>query len=131
MRYLFERLSDSLARRPADFDVRQAIQDQLQRLLVSHPGTAGDGDPHLLNFGLPALPDIRLDDPIHETRLCDRMAVLIGHYEPRLSDIRVQLEPTGDPLNPQRILVDAILPGAYDGRHMRFVLTPTSTGRAA
>jgi len=126
MRYLFERLSESLARRPADFDLRQAIQDQLQRLLVSHPGTAGDGEPHLLNYGLPAVPDIRLDDAIHVARICDRMATLIAHYEPRLSDVSVQLEPTGDPLNPCRILVDAILPGADGDRHMRFPITPAS-----
>lgn len=125
MPYLFERLSEPAARAPAGFDVVAAIRCQLMRVLVSHPGTVGEGEPHLLEFGLPSVPDIRVDDAPQIDSLRDRVKRLIQHYEPRLTEVQVSVEPTGDALAPYRILVDAKVIKEQGGQRLRFPLVPS------
>lgn len=124
MPYLFERLSEPEAKANEPFDVMAAIRCQLMRVLVSHPGTVGDGEPHLLDFGLPAVTDVRLDNPRQMAWLRDRVLRLIAHYEPRLTDVQVEIQPTGDALAPYRILVEAKVMREQGGLRLRFPLTP-------
>lgn len=125
MRYLFERLSEPVAASTDAFDVLAAVQAQLCRILVGHPGTLGEGEPHLLNFGLPGVVDIHLSGTDQVDGLIARVRQLITHYEPRLSDVQVAVEATTEWLSPYRIIVQARLTGDGEGRTLRFPLEPS------
>jgi type VI secretion system lysozyme-like protein len=125
MRYLFERLSEATAATTEDFDVVAAVEAQLCRILVGYPGIIGEDDPNLLDFGLPAVVDMNLSASEQMEWLTRRVKQLIDHYEPRLTDVQVEVVPTTELLSPFRITVEARLKGDGEERVMRFPLEPS------
>lgn len=121
MRYLFERLAHPVAS-SAEFDVRAAVQENVQRLLANRvlpdPETESR-EPDVLSCGLPSVVDLPRDSRPALEDYGDRIRRLIEHYEPRLAGARVEIEPAGG-ASPFRLVIAARLAAAQEADTMRF-----------
>ena len=108
-RFLFERLAGEKAE---DFDVRQAVGDQLSRLVDTLPPTLGlegttagpNREADILNFGMAPLVDHSFETPVQRQRHADHLLALLKKFEPRLLHPNVTLTgslSTSDPLGMQ------------------------------
>ena len=75
---------------PRAFDLRLAVQQQIQRL-VSIQVWEGDAGLHLMDLAFP--PAVGLQDPQRWEQRLLRLEWLIRHHEPRLQTVRVSLAP--------------------------------------
>lgn len=90
-RYLFERLAGIEA---DDFDVRQAIAANVQRLVttipIEDPDEALAEGPHLLNFGLPPVVDLSFVTHAEREMYAEHLCTLLRAFEPRLASPEVE-----------------------------------------
>lgn len=119
MQFLFERLFDPTRARHKDgsgFDLREAVRDQIQRLVWARTSGAGDEASNAIDFGLPSIVEIGQNNSSQLERYAQRLKRLIEHYEPRLGNVRIELEQMTNPLNPYRLRVEGVL--AIDGEQL-------------
>lgn len=116
MQLLLERLAGA---GDARFDMRQAVQQQVQRLVSIHVWE-GDTGLHLMDMAIAPVAD--LHGGADAARFAARLHELIRRHEPRLQVLRVDLEPTGDTLAPLRLVVAGRLRGEKEPETLRFDL---------
>jgi type VI secretion system lysozyme-like protein len=105
MQFLLERLAQppSFDGEP-QFDLRDAIQAQIQRLLSTRFVVSGS-DYGLLDFGTENVVEIDANSKPQLEQYARRLVRLIAHYEPRLMAPRIVVEPTGSAFAPYRLAV--------------------------
>lgn len=120
MPFLFERLSVrpySAAGQIEAFDEEAAILAQVQRIVATW---RRNGDAiATVPWGLQGVEEIGYRAKGQLTHYAERLAAAIATHEPRLQNVRVSIEPTADPLNPQYLLISAIFPGDDLPRSLR------------
>lgn len=124
MQYLLERLAaaaDASSGPPQRFDLRAAVQDQIQRLVSSRfwagrPGLdlMGLRLPPVAGFGHACRPDA-------EAYAAGIRSLVLAH-EPRLADVRVAVTPADDPLMPFQVAVSGRLDDGAERDTFRFDL---------
>ena len=113
MQFLLERLAQPPSfNGSSQFDLREAIRAQIQRLVGARFVAAG-ADLDLLDFGTHSVVELGVNDKLQLEQYAARLARLITHFEPRLRIAKVQIEPSGDSASPYRIAVSGII-GATD-----------------
>lgn len=128
MKYLFERLME---REPGDvgpevFDLKQAVRDNVQRVLGTRVVADTQADLDVLACGLPSVVEIARDNRSGYERYAARAQRLIEHYEPRLQAPRVDVLAGDDA--PYRLVVNAKLAGADGVEDMRFPILVEDAG---
>jgi predicted component of type VI protein secretion system len=124
MQFLLERLAYpplSLDGHAAPFNMKAAVAAQIQRI-VSARVVESDGEPDLLEFGIPNVIELAMSSKGQLERYGARLGRLISRYEPRLSKPRVHVEPTRDPLMPYRLVVSGSLLSTGEPELFYFVL---------
>jgi predicted component of type VI protein secretion system len=120
-RYLLERLAGIAAE---DFDVRQAVAAQVQRLLttipIEDPDEALAEGPHLLNFGMPPLVDLGFITPSEREMYAEHLRALLKAFEPRLTDPEVEFTDAAAIADPLGIEIRALLNPGEEEEIIRF-----------
>ncbi|MFL6623242.1 MAG: type VI secretion system baseplate subunit TssE [Sulfurifustaceae bacterium] len=120
MKYLFERLvCDDAA--DATFDLKSAVRANVQRLVSNRILAApadSTGELDVLNCGLPSIVDLPHGSPPALEDYCVHMRRLIGKYEPRLEQPKVEIEPAD--AAPFRVVVSAKLASGDLEEEIRF-----------
>lgn len=114
MLFLLERLAHAapaLPGRHAPFDLRTAIAMQLQRIVSARVVESAD-QMSLLEFGMPNVVELSTCSKSELERYGLRLERLVRRYEPRLLAPQVQLQSTGLPLAPYRLVVSGMLADA-------------------
>ena len=104
----------------ARFDLarhKQAVARDLEALLNTRcplldPGTAARhplASCSFLAYGIPDLSSLSLLNPDHRRRLRDQILQAVVRFEPRLCQVRVDLEPPGEGRRLLRFRVEAVL----------------------
>lgn len=116
MQYLFERLAQADGE-PAHLGAREQLQvdvmRQIQCIVAARPlveSAAADSSLDLLSFGIEAVTDLARGNAQELARYGRRLAKLIAHYEPRLEQAAVSVEPGNSLMSPFRIVVSGSLP---------------------
>ena len=122
MKFLFERLTEPEpgATQTQVFNLLDAIQDNVLRITASLRTPADEEEPSVLSFGLPSPVELHKDSAIDQRRCAERLQELITHYEPRLRDVQIAIEKTGNVLQPFRLVVKAKLRGEDKVTDVRF-----------
>ena len=105
MPYLLERLScPSDGDGHANFDLRAAVQDQIQRVVSTHvwPGPCGL---ELMGIGLPQLTGFGYRAEGELTRYARQIREQIVRHEPRLQGVRVSLQNRAGSTQPYQVQV--------------------------
>ncbi len=124
MQYLLERLasaSDSTPGPALRFDARDAVRQQIQRVVSSHfwPGDPGlelmgMNLPPIAGFGYACGPDV--------ARYSASIRELIHTHEPRLRNVQVSVAPTASALMPFQVVVKGQLDEQTEADTFRFEL---------
>jgi type VI secretion system lysozyme-like protein len=127
MQYLLERLADPPQLRLAtgyegagDFDVRQAVLAQIRRIAANRPVDKDNGSA-LLSFGMPSIIDLSGTSDTQLRNYANRLAAAIARFEPRLTNVSVDLVPDSNPEMPSRLQINAQLLGADGAQPFQFV----------
>lgn len=120
MQFLFERLS--VTPRGLDglhepFDETAAILAQIQRI-VATGRLVGDGI-GAVPWGMASVTTIGATAIGRIDAYARRLADAIALHEPRLREVRVEVERSGQPLMPYSLKVTAIFPGEDEPRDVR------------
>lgn len=107
MQFLLERIELAGAVPAQDgetFNLREAVQLQVQRLVSTHIWSGSNGL-DLMQLGMPSLTGsgYAQKDDITRYSLCIRDTIM--RHEPRLTGVRVSLETTRDAVNPYQVVV--------------------------
>lgn len=125
MQFLLERLAApplmSMGQ-PEPFDMETAVAAQIQRIVSSRVVAAPGGDISLLEFGMPSVVELARNSRTQLERYAAQLARLIEHYEPRLRQPSVTIEPGRDALNPYRLVVSGSLAPDSEAAVFRFEL---------
>ncbi|TJZ73368.1 GPW/gp25 family protein [Chitiniphilus eburneus] len=125
MRFLFERLVGEPVLPGGytePFDPAAAVAAQIGRLVSTRAWVTGDRV-GLLDFGIEHVADLALNSRSQLERYGVRLAQLIAEYEPRLSDVVVNVEPVPhDALHPWRLAVSGILADSGQAHLFHFAL---------
>jgi len=132
MQYLLERLADPPQLRSStaydgagDFDIRQAVLAQIRRIAANRP-VDKDNNTALLSFGMPSIIDLLGSSDTQLRHYADRLAAAITRFEPRLSNVRVDLVPGSNAEMPSRLQINAVLLSADGTQPFQFVFDGTS-----
>lgn len=121
MFFLLERLAV-----PADevraLDLETAVAAQVQRIVGARVLESHDGELSLLEFGMPNVVDVGYNSKTALERYAIRLKRLIRHYEPRLLEPAVTVEPKAGTLSPYRLVVTGKLAPNGDARSFHFEL---------
>lgn len=124
MQYLLERLaaaSDSSPGPALRFDARDAVRQQIQRVVSSH-FWPGDPGLELMGMNLPPIAGFAYACGPDVARYGAAMRELIQTHEPRLRNVRVSLAATASPLMPFQVVVSGQLDDQADTDTFRFDL---------
>lgn len=115
MQYLFERLAQAEGDGER-LGVRERLQldilRQIQCIVAARPRLDVPQDSlDLLSFGTAAVTDLSRGNALELARYGRRLEKLIAHYEPRLEQPSVAVEPSADPMSPFRVVVSGVLRG--------------------
>jgi type VI secretion system lysozyme-like protein len=120
-RYLFERLAGIDA---DQFDVRQAVAAQVQRLVttipIEDPDEALAEGPHLLNFGMPPVVDLSFITPTEREMYTEHLRALLKAFEPRLANPEVEFTGSASNADPLGIEIHAHLNPGEEQEVIRF-----------
>lgn len=119
MYLLFERLSNDPPKHSLG-ELRAAVQEQVQRLLVSLVVCRSDDDPELLNMGIPSVAEMARGSIGQMEFWSLRLRELINQFEPRISLSSVAIEPTGNIYAPLKVAVEGELQLGDEVDHMHF-----------
>src|SRR5450830_907410 len=109
MQFLLERLAQPPSfNGTSQFDLREAIHAQIQRLVAARFVAAG-ADLDLLDFGMHSVVELGVNDKLRLEQYASRLMRLIVHYEPRLRAPKMQIVPSGDSASPYRIAVSGMI----------------------
>lgn len=122
MQFLLERL----AQPPSfdgvqQFDLRDAIRAQIQRLLSARFVTSGNQF-DLLDFGTCSVVELNANSKAELEQYARRLLRLIVRYEPRLQAPRIEIEASGEALCPYRLAVYGVIDNSNDNALFHFSL---------
>ncbi len=122
MKFLFERLTqaDAGPNTKADFDVKRAVRHNIQRLLANRVAFDADAAPSILNCGLPSIVELSRDSQSTLERYAARIRRMLEYYEPRLKNLRVNIETDTTTASPYRVAITATLETADEIEEMYF-----------
>lgn len=127
MQYLFERLNARVhthAHLPDSGEqMREAVRSQIQWLVGSRDWRAEQEMRGLLDIALPALPTLGKGGS-QLKRYVERLKQLIQRHEPRLTQVQVELQATGQSLTPFTVVVSGQLTQDDSGQDVRFEYEP-------
>jgi predicted component of type VI protein secretion system len=122
MRFLLERLAETQHfGPPSQFDLRLAVASQIQRLVSARVVETGN-DINLLELGTANIVELGANNKTQLDRYINRLTRLITRYEPRLLKPQVQIQASGNPLQPYRLVVNGTLPTADEAEVFYFEL---------
>lgn len=124
MQFLLERLAtvtSPATGKPEPFDLETAVAAQIQRIVSSRPAT-NDAQIDLLDFGMQHPVELAYNSRSQLEAYARKLAGLIEHYEPRLRQPTVRMEPNDDPLQPFRLVVSGMLATDAEPHTFRFDL---------
>lgn len=119
MQFLFERLSVTprgLDGRHEPFDEIAAILAQIQRIVASNR-LVGEGI-GAVPWGMSSITTVGAESVGQVDAYAKRLAAAIAMCEPRLRDVRVDVERGEQPLMPYRLKVTALFPGEDEPRDL-------------
>lgn len=125
MQYVLERLATPLRsspEQPQSFDLETAVAAQIQRIVSARVLEQQNGEPSLLEFGMPNIVDLAQTSKSQLECYAARLAKLIMRYEPRLLHPSVTVEPTSNALMPFCLVVTGCLRPDADAQTFRFDL---------
>lgn len=109
MPFLLERLAaPSLLSTEYEFDLRDAIKAQIQRLLSIRTIESAD-DIHLLNLGCGSVVEVGFNNKIQLQRYANQLQRLIMRYEPRLMTPHVRIQAGSDSSRTSQIVINGSL----------------------
>ncbi|MFO6419199.1 type VI secretion system baseplate subunit TssE [Hylemonella sp. W303a] len=127
MQYLFERLNAQGhgRARPTESgeQLREAVRSQIQWLVGSRDWRAEQEMRGLLDIALPALPTLGKGGS-QLKRYVERLKQLIQRHEPRLTQVQVELQATGQSLTPFTVVVSGQLAANDADQNVRFEYEP-------
>lgn len=127
MQYLFERLNARVHTRAhlpdSGEQMREAVRSQIQWLVGSRDWRAEQEMRGLLDIALPALPTLGKGGS-QLKRYVERLKQLIQRHEPRLTQVQVELQATGQSLTPFTVVVSGQLAQDDSGQDVRFEYEP-------
>lgn len=120
MQFLLERLS--LRPRGPDgreepFDPVAAAMAQIQRIVAT--GRQSGGGIGAVPWGMPSTTTISAGSTRELSAYADVLRERIQRHEPRLSEVKVEVERSGDPLSPYVLVVSAVFPNEDEPRDLR------------
>jgi type VI secretion system lysozyme-like protein len=122
MQFLLERLAQPPSfNGEQQFDLRDAIQAQIQRLLSTRFVASGS-DYGLLDFGTESVVELDANSKPQLEQYARRLVRLIGHYEPRLMAPRIVIEATGNASSPYRLAIYGTINHSNDADVFHFEL---------
>jgi len=120
MEYLFERLVDGAGERGAGADLKERVRNQVQRLVCTCSRDGRDEPMDFIDFGMPGITEVRHGNLSQLEHYALRLKRLIERYEPRLANVSVELEPSGELLSPYRVAVIGVLAPGGEEQMFRF-----------
>src|SRR3990167_2477681 len=109
MPFLLERLAaPSLLSTEYEFDLRDAIKTQIQRLLSIRAIESAD-DIHLLNLGCGSVVEVGFNNKIQLQRYANQLQRLIARYEPRLVAPQVRVQAGSDSSRTSQLVINGSL----------------------
>lgn len=119
MLFLLERLSVPPQRAGGVRDMpspADAAVAQVQRIVAS--ARRLDDDVAQVPWGMPTATEIGAYANVRLDAYADALGKAIAKHEPRMRSVRVEVVRTGDPLEPYRLQVTAMLPGEDQPRNL-------------
>lgn len=120
MLFLFERLSvlpRGLDGWQEPFDQHAAIMAQIQRIAATGR-LVGEGIA-AVPWGLPSVVSMGANATVRIDEYARALRDSIVRYEPRLREVKVDVERADDPLSPWRLVVSAVFPEEDQPRNVR------------
>lgn len=121
MFYLFERLAAAADHAQAT-DIETAVAAQIQRIVSARVLDVGQGELHLLQFGMPNVVDVGSNSDAALDHYARRLRRLIVHYEPRLIEPVVQIKKVANAMAPYQLEVTGRLARNGDAHHFLYAL---------